>query len=162
MAKSSLSRAAQWNVAQTAKQWAAVPYRSVMKHVSDNTKLAIAGTAKRRGKALWDFAKQGAASAYSEEIEEAKQYMNGQEWIRDLDAKQYEGILERMWHDASLGTTAMLPALGVPFGIRFGLTKNDEAYASMSGALIGSTQQHAAITTMGHAISELGDLAFGM
>ena len=162
VAKSSLSRAAQWNVSQTAKQWASVPYRSVMKHVSDNTKLAIAGTAKRRGKALLDFAKQGAVSAYSEEIEEAKQFMNGQEWIRDLDAKQYEGILERMWHDASLGTTAMLPALGVPFGIRFGLTKNDEAYASMSGALIGSTQQHAAITTIGHAISELGDIAFGI
>ncbi len=160
--KSALSRAAQWNVAQTAKQWVSVPYRSVMKHISDNTKLAIAGTAKRRGKALLNFAKQGAVSAYSEEIEEAKQYLNGQEWIRDLDAKQYEGILERMWHDASLGATAMLPALGVPFGIRFGLTENDEAYASMSGALIGATQQHAAVTTMGHAISELGDIAFGM
>ena len=162
IAKSSLSRAAQWNVTQTAKQWASVPYRQVMKHMSDNTKLAIAGTAKRRGKALWNFAKQGAASAYSEEIEEAKQYMNGQEWIRDLDAKQYEGILERMWHDASLGATAMLPALGVPFGIRFGLTNNDEAYASMTGAIIGALQMHGSHQIAGHAISELGDLAFGV
>lgn len=77
------------------------------------------------------FLGEVATSGYSEAVEEGKQYLNGQEWLQNEDPDRVVSFMDGVMRDMTYGAQLIAPALGVPFGARWGLADKGELYLNL-------------------------------
>ena len=98
------------------------------------------------------FLSKVAVSGYSETIEEGKQYLNGQQWIENEDPERVIGFFDGVMRDMQYGSKLIVPALGVPFGARWGIADKGELYANMAGGWLGGAMHTAIVSGAADAI----------
>lgn len=102
------------------------------------------------------FLSKVAISGYSEAIEEGKQYLNGQQWIENEDPERVIGFFDGVMRDMQYGSKLIIPALGVPFGARWGIADKgelyDNLYANMAGGWLGGAMHTAIVSGAADAI----------
>lgn len=94
-------------------------------------------------------------SGYSESIEEGKQFENAEAWIKNENPERVVGFFDGVMRDAQLGQGLIIPALGVPFGQRWGIEDKGELYSNMAGGWLGGAMHTAMISGGSTAISAM-------